>query len=109
MSRLPRRLKARRRRFEKTRQTAVLLGFAAFLALGLVASGKYLIARQFAAATSPDTNDDEIYTGSILFVPDQGTICHQLLFDNRTGRMSDNGNVDCEHAAYRANSRELVV
>ena len=43
-------------------------------------------------------SDDEIYTGSILFVPDDEGICRQLLFDNRTGRFTDNGLVDCDRA-----------
>jgi len=103
MSRRPLRLKVRPRRFENIRQTAALVGFAVFLALGLVASGKYFIARQLAFATLLETNDDEIYTGTILYVPDEGTICHQVLFDNRNGRMSDNGNVDCERAANSKN------
>jgi hypothetical protein len=46
------------------------------------------------------SDDDEIYTGSILFTPPEGKICHQILFDNRTGGFSDNGNVDCEFAVY---------
>ncbi len=103
MSRRPRRLKARPRRFESIRQTAVLVDFAALLALGLVAGGKYILARQLAAEALPETSDDEIYTGSILYVPDEGTMCHQILFDNRTGRMSDNGSVDCESAASSKN------
>ncbi len=43
----------------------------------------------------------EVYTGSILYMPDDGRICRQLLFDNHNGRFSDNGYVDCEAAAYR--------
>jgi hypothetical protein len=46
--------------------------------------------------------DDEIYTGSILFVPNNGKVCRQLLFDNRTGLINDNGLVDCEQAYYRS-------
>jgi hypothetical protein len=37
-------------------------------------------------------------------MPHEGRICRQVLFDNRTGRFSDNGNVDCERAAYRSAS-----
>jgi hypothetical protein len=103
MSRRPRSVKGRPRRFENIRQIAVLVSFAAPVALGLIASGKYIIARQLAAATALEPSDDEIYTGSILYVPDEGTICHQVLFDNRNGRMSDNGDVDCERAANSKN------
>jgi hypothetical protein len=75
---------------------------AAFLALGLFVNGEYLTKRQHAAplvVIAP--SDDEIYTGSILVMPPAGRICHQILFDNRDGRFSDNGNVDCERAAYQ--------
>ena|ERR1700733_4435515 len=75
---------------------------AAFLALGLFVNGEYSTKRPHAApqvVIAP--SDDEIYTGSILVMPPAGRICHQLLFDNRTGRFSDNGNVDCEHASYQ--------
>jgi hypothetical protein len=75
---------------------------AAFLALGLFVNEEYLTKRPHAAqpvAIAP--SDDEIYTGSILFMPPEGKICRQLLFDNRTGGFSDNGNVDCERAVYQ--------
>ena len=75
---------------------------AAFLTLGLFVNGEYLTKRQRAVppvAIAP--NDDEIYTGSILFMPPEAKICRQLLFDNRTGQFSDNGNVDCERASYQ--------
>ena len=59
--------------------------------------------RALRTAKPPATpSDDEIYTGSILFVPDDGKICRRFLFDNRTGRLSDNGLVDCESAYYRS-------
>ena len=46
--------------------------------------------------------DDSIYTGSILYMPQEGRTCRQLLFDNQSGRFSDNGYVDCVNAAYRS-------
>jgi len=54
-----------------------------------------------AAKPPPMRSDDEIYTGSILFVPDDGKICRRFLFDNRSGRLSYSGLVDCESAYYR--------
>jgi hypothetical protein len=54
------------------------------------------------AKPAPVPSDDEIYTGAILFVPDDGKVCRRFLFDNRTGRLSDSGLVDCESAYYRA-------
>lgn len=38
---------------------------------------------------------DELYTGSVIVVPTEGNQCSQYLFDNRTGRMRDNGYIDC--------------
>ena len=34
-------------------------------------------------------------------MPQEGRNCRQMLFDNNTGRFTDNGSVDCENAAYR--------
>jgi hypothetical protein len=43
-------------------------------------------------------SDDEIYTGSITFVPSTGDRCWQMMLDNRTGRMWETGYVDCSDA-----------
>src|SRR5262245_22997507 len=43
-------------------------------------------------------DDDELRTGSILFVPDRGNICRQKLIDNTTWRIWDNGFVPCNAA-----------
>ena len=50
-----------------------------------------------AAPASPSQvqNGDEIYTGSIIVVPPRGDQCWQIMLDNRTGRMWENGYVDC--------------
>ena len=73
----------------------------AVLATGLLATGEIGIARS-RASTRIVLSDDEIYTGSILFMLNDGDICRQVLFDNRTGRLNDNGLVDCERVAYRS-------
>jgi len=39
--------------------------------------------------------DDEFYTGSIILVPPRGDQCWQMMLDNRTGRMWENGYVNC--------------
>lgn len=101
MSRSDRRQKLAPRSREGSRQTAVVVAVAALLALGLLAGGKYLNSRHQNAAVATANKDDDIFTGSILYMPTEGSICHQILFDNKTGRFTDNGNVDCEHAAYR--------
>jgi hypothetical protein len=92
----------------RTREGSLHVVFivAVFLSLGLFLSGKYVTWGSHTApplASAP--SDDEIYTGSILFTPPEGAICHQILFDNRTGGFSDNGNVDCEIAAYQGTTR----
>jgi hypothetical protein len=81
----------------------VWLLFAAILALsgwigGGLADG--LRPKRTQQATSAQsTGDDEIYTGSILFVPTGGDNCWQRFLDNQTGRLWDNGFVSCEGAA----------
>jgi hypothetical protein len=51
----------------------------------------------------------KIYTGSILFVPDDEKICRQFLFDNRTGRLTHNGFVDCERAYHKNRSGRAML
>jgi hypothetical protein len=46
-------------------------------------------------------SDEEIYTGSIVFVPIDGNECQQNLIDNLTGRIWDNGIKPCETALAR--------
>ena len=49
-----------------------------------------------ASATAPD--DDELYTGLILFVPPRGDGCRLHQFNNRTGQIRDKGVVSCDNA-----------
>jgi hypothetical protein len=89
------------------RHTAGVITIGALLAVGMYATGKYIAARQQASAAqsaAAAASAGEFYTGSILYMPDEGRTCHQLLFDNRTGRFSNNGNVDCVNAAYQGAS-----
>ena len=105
MDRSKRRSKARGPGRERPRQIVFVAAIGSVLAVGLFAAGELkgwqFLARGFGAKAAPAPNMDEIYTGSILYVPNEGTICRQLLFDNRTGRMHDKGLVDCEQAYYR--------
>jgi hypothetical protein len=92
---------------DSVRQTAGVIAMGALLAVGLYATGKYIAARQQASAAqlaAAAASAGEFYTGSILYMPDEGRTCRQLLFDNRTGRFSNNGNVDCVNAAYQGAS-----
>ncbi len=81
----------------------VWLFFAAILALsGLIGGGLAdgLRPKRTQQATSTQsTGDDDLYTGSILFVPAGGDNCWQRFLDNQTGRLWDNGFVSCEAAA----------
>jgi hypothetical protein len=87
---------------EGFRQITIVAAIGVGLGLGLLATGGYVAARHRSAAVVTASNDDdEIYTGSILYMPYEGRICRQFLFDNHTGRLSDNGSVDCERAAYQ--------
>ena len=88
---------------DNLRQTIAVVGIGAVLGASLFATGEYITARQrasAAAAARAAANDDEIYTGSILYMPDEGDNCRQLLFNNLTGRLTDNGYVDCVNATY---------
>ena len=82
----------------------VLLAIAAIVAAGALGIRQIEIT---APITTPGEllSNDEIYTGSILFPSDDETMCHQLLFDNRTGQFKDNGTVDCQKAYYRGTTR----
>lgn len=96
-NRFPRRAKKPPRARQSRRQIFAVLAIAATLALGAIATDGFVMAlqRQTVAAAP---SDDDIYTGSILLPA--GEVCRQLLFDNQSGRVTDNGNVDCERAAY---------
>jgi hypothetical protein len=105
MNRRRRQQKARPHKRVAARQTLAVIAIGALLGGSLFAGGEYISAQQKAAAAAAavaTASDDEIYTGSILYVPDEGRNCHQLLFDNRSGRFTDNGYVDCVNAAYRS-------
>ena len=79
-----------------------MVAIGATLALGAVATDEFVTTKsRTAAAAAAEPNDDEIYTGSILYMPDTSNICHQWLFDNHNGLFTDNGYVDCLRAAYR--------
>jgi hypothetical protein len=83
------------------RRITVFFAVLALLTAGLFAARETKI--ELSAAPPVVTpSDDEIYTGAILFVPDDGKVCRRILFDNRTGQLSDGGLVDCESAYYRS-------
>jgi hypothetical protein len=85
------------------RQVWAILTIGLCLGMGAFGIGRYVtVTRQAAAvAAALAAADGEIYTGSILYMPDSGNACRQLLFDNQNGQFTDNGYVDCDQAAYR--------
>jgi hypothetical protein len=108
-----RRSKNRKTSRDGFRQAAVVTAVGVVLAAGLVTAGGYVVQQRRGPATikafkktapasaevaSASGGDDEIYTGSILYIPYEGTNCRQILFDNRNGRFTDNGYVDCLNA-----------
>jgi hypothetical protein len=83
----------------------MVIAIGAVLAAALFAIGEYVTNAQLAgsaATAAAAARDDKTYTGSILYMPDEGRTCHQLLFNNQTGRFTDNGKVDCVRAAYQS-------
>jgi hypothetical protein len=116
MDRSKRRSKARARGREGSRQMMFLAAIGSVLAVGLFVAGEFK-AGQFLpwphwlslSKPAPAPTEEEIYTGSILYLPNDGTTCRQLLFDNRTGRFRDNGLVDCERAYYRGTNESATL
>jgi hypothetical protein len=110
MSRVPRHVKTRRQPSRnRPRQIAAVIAIGGCLGFAGFSTDAYITAKQKAAVAKAavtlvatgNGNDDEIYTGSILFMPESGVRCRQLLFNNQNGLFSDNGSVDCDRAAYR--------
>jgi hypothetical protein len=100
MRRPKQRTKRRSGRSEAGRRIAAIAAVVVVLTAGLFAARETTIKLSAPAEPTPTPSDDEIYTGAILFVPDDGKTCRRFLFDNRTGRLSYNGLVDCESAYY---------
>jgi len=102
MHRFHRLAKTRRRAGNGLRQIfVVVIALAATLGLAALATDQYMTAKRHTGAAIEASNNDEIYTGSILYMPDTSDVCHQWLFDNRSGEFTDNGDVNCERAAYQ--------
>ena len=103
MTRFPRPAKQRRSAGNGARQVLiVVVAIAAVIGLGALATGQYLVAtKRRAAGTYEAAKGDDIYTGSILYMPDTSDVCHQWLFDNQNGQFTDKGSVDCAAAADR--------
>ena len=78
----------------------VVVAIGSVLGFGALANDQYLtIAKRQSEGTFEPANGNAIYTGSMLYVPDSGNGCHQWQFDNRSGRLSDKGSVNCDDVA----------
>ena len=97
-----RRALRKKSRSESIRQSFGVDAVGALLGTGLFAIADYFTVQHWVRpAPAAARNAGEIHTGSVLYMPREGRNCHQMLFDNNTGRFTDNGSVDCENAAYR--------
>jgi hypothetical protein len=102
MNRFARPAQKRARARNGAHEVLAVVAIGVTLGLGIFAADGYIATERHAAVAKPAAgNDDEIYTGSILYMPDTSNICHQWLFDNHNGQFTDNGDVDCERAFYQ--------
>ena len=90
MRRPKQRTKRRNSRSERTRRIAAVVAVLALLTAGLFAAGEAKIELSSAKPAAMPSD------------PDDGKVCRRFLFDNRTGRLSYGGLVDCETAYYRS-------
>jgi hypothetical protein len=86
-------------------QTFVVLVWAAFVVSILIYFVDWSAVRPETAArpqlnNGKNDNDTLRYTGSIIVLT-RGELCWEGMFDNRTGRMIDKGNVNCAKAAHQ--------
>ena len=96
--------RARRRRVRQgSRQVWAIVAIGLGLGASAFGMSRYVAAAReaVASAAAGAATDDEIYTGTILYMPASGTACRLLLFDNQNGQFTDNGYVDCDQATAR--------
>jgi hypothetical protein len=96
-----RRVLRKKSRSESIRQGLGVVAVGVVLGTGLFAIADYFTVQHWVRPATAARNTGEVYTGSVLYMPQEGRNCRQMLFDNNTGRFTDNGSVDCENAAYR--------
>ncbi|MGH6768604.1 MAG: hypothetical protein ACRECO_06230 [Xanthobacteraceae bacterium] len=80
------------------RRRAVLV-CSILIAIVFMAIGFY--ARDARPLRAAAMTEDDLTTGSIVFVPTHGNRCRNSLIDNATWRIRDNGYVDCRTALSR--------
>ena len=87
-------------RRDKSRIIAVLVWMAFGTSVLLFFTDLSAISRR--AQPQPEITqsgyDNELYTGSIIFIPPTGERCWQRMLDNRDGKLWDKGYVSCDEA-----------
>jgi hypothetical protein len=81
------------------RQASIaVIVIASVFGLGALATGHYLTAaaRQSPGTFEPAANGKTVYTGSVVYMPDAGNVCHQWQFNNLNGQFTDKGVVNCD-------------
>jgi hypothetical protein len=64
---------------------------------------------QFSNVISVNNNDDDqIYTGSIVFSPTRGDQCWERMLDNRTGKMWDKGFINCDEVTPQEKAKKMA-
>jgi hypothetical protein len=62
--------------------------------------------RHAAPTTKAAVNNDEIYTGSFVVVPRNGSSCWKMMFDNRSGQLWGGRYLDCNAATETIEDRQ---
>lgn len=62
-----------------------------------------------ASNRSPRDRAQELSTGSLLFVPLFGDRCRQMIIDNATWSLIDNGTVDCTEALNLSGAKQHEI
>jgi hypothetical protein len=89
----------------------VLLLWGAFAA-GLVAYFGTGYGLRRAAPPAPAAQaqaGDRMFTGSIIVMPRAGNDCWKMMIDNRTGRMWEDGYLNCDTAVAERESQERTA
>jgi hypothetical protein len=82
--------------------------FMAAYAIGASLQGSSMREAAF-ARTQPYTSDDDLTTGSIVFVPVLGNTCRQNTIDNRTWQVREVGTMHCTEAFAGTPNRRTVT
>lgn len=96
---------------DDSRLVYVLLLWAAFAA-GLLAyfgTGHALNRAPPARPAAQGHVDAQVYTGSIIVMPRTGNDCWKMMLDNRTGRMWEDGYLNCDTAVGERASKERTT